>query len=514
MGSMARSLRHLHTQPTAEQLIILTERRWRPIVAAQRADLDGLRSPPWLRSLGAQQQVHGARIGATKGERSHHRLLQRRRAILACQQQHLNHRFSTVLLALTLLESGPELVVARRPPPLRPPLRQRRRSGQSPWLLQQHLKVMLQVEHLLLPPEATLVAREQAAVLPQLNVGGIHLGLHHTAHRRRHRVEVGQHLDAGARVHLRKANPRQIEAFFRQRRQVFLLQPHRLTDALRAPADDAPLIVPRSLQQQRVELLQTAHLRHRHQVVATKVAVLHFDAAFLVPFAGRTELRLKAPMRPKGDEAFRFLPLLSAQDLLHRTAQIVVPQHGEDAPEVRERPLVRFQKGLLAGVRIGAVKPRPTGHAAHAEDINLLPFALDLHPGFVPVDLTLLPKTVRLRNEGLAAQQPQRNLPLPYVLPHRRLRHPHFRELGSQSTPNAMRRVSLLARRLPIRFQYGIDERHPTGQLRSLSSRHFALPRNRVAQRLAHQAAMYPQLPRHPVDGPSPVLILTPDLLE
>jgi hypothetical protein len=29
-------------------------------------------------------------------------------------------------------------------------------------------------------------------------------------------------------------------------------------------------------------------------------------------------------MRPKGDEALRLLPLLPAQHLLHRTAQIVV----------------------------------------------------------------------------------------------------------------------------------------------------------------------------------------------
>jgi hypothetical protein len=32
-----------------------------------------------------------------------------------------------------------------------------------------------------------------------------------------------------------------------------------------------------------------------------------------------------------------------------------------------------------------------------------------------------------------------------------------------------MRRVALLARRLPIRFEDGVDERHPTRQLRSLA---------------------------------------------
>src|SRR5207249_5216004 len=122
-------------------------------------------------------------------------------------------------------------------------------------------------------------------------------------------------------------------------------------------------------------------------MVAPKVTVLHFDAAFLVPFARRAEFRLKAPVRAKGNEALRLLPLLPTQHLLHRTAQIVVTQHSEGAAEVGKRCLVRFQKGLLAGVRVGAMKPRTTGHAANAEDKNLLPFAFDLRPRFVPVDL-------------------------------------------------------------------------------------------------------------------------------
>src|SRR5450631_811345 len=221
-------------------------------------------------------------------------------------------------------------------------------------------------------------------------------------------------------------------------------------------------------------------------MVAAKVAVLHFDAALLVPFAGRAELRAKAPMRAKGDEALRLFPLLSAQHLLHRTAEIVVTQQREGAAEVRKRRLVRFQKGLLAGVRIDAMKARATGHAAHTEDKNLLPFAFDLRPRFVPVDLALLPKSVRLRNKDFCTQQSQSNLPLPYVLAHRRLLHRHCRQLGAQTTPNTMRRMSLLAWRLPIRFQDSVDEPHRTRQLRSRSQRHFALPRHRVAQRLAH----------------------------
>ena len=85
-------------------------------------------------------------------------------------------------------------------------------------------------------------------MLPELDVGRINVGLHDAAHRRRHRIEVGQHFDTAARVDLRKANARQGEAFLRQRSQVFALQLHRRPDILRAPADHAPLIVVRSLQ--------------------------------------------------------------------------------------------------------------------------------------------------------------------------------------------------------------------------------------------------------------------------
>jgi hypothetical protein len=45
---------------------------------------------------------------------------------------------------------------------------------------------------------------------------------------------------------------------------------------------------------------------------------------------------------------------------------------------------VSFQKRLLRGMEIGAVKGGAACHAAHAEHVHLLPVAGKLRVGFVP----------------------------------------------------------------------------------------------------------------------------------
>jgi hypothetical protein len=54
----------------------------------------------------------------------------------------------------------------------------------------------------------------------------IHLGLHFDADREWNRVEVGQHSDAAAGVHMGKVNRRQVEAFFGESAQVFAFCMH------------------------------------------------------------------------------------------------------------------------------------------------------------------------------------------------------------------------------------------------------------------------------------------------
>jgi hypothetical protein len=96
---------------------------------------------------------------------------------------------------------------------------------------------VFQVEYFLLPVEAAFVPRYTLSLVPNLHVGGMHLGLHFDADRQRIRVEVGQHLRATARVHMRKVNRGQIKAFLRQCTQVFSLKIHSCTNGLGPLAD-------------------------------------------------------------------------------------------------------------------------------------------------------------------------------------------------------------------------------------------------------------------------------------
>ena len=77
---------------------------------------------------------------------------------------------------------------------------------------------------------------------------------------------------------------------------------------------------------------------------------------------------------------------------LHGAAQVVESKCLEYPAKVLECQLVRFQKCLLAGVRIGPVKRSAAPHAAHAEHIYFLLLAVDFGAGFIPVHLAFLPQ--------------------------------------------------------------------------------------------------------------------------
>src|ERR1700677_493490 len=130
-------------------------------------------------------------------------------------------------------------------------------------------------------------------------------------------------------------------------------------------------------------------------MVAPELPSLAFHPTLLVPFPRRAELRFESPVRAESDELHRLFALMAAQDFFYRTFQIVVPQHAEDAAKIGERQLVRFQKRLLVGMRIGPMKGASAGHAAHAELIGLAPFAVEIRPTFIPVHLPLAAPGIR-----------------------------------------------------------------------------------------------------------------------
>src|ERR1700674_1704591 len=131
-------------------------------------------------------------------------------------------------------------------------------------------------------------------------------------------------------------------------------------------------------------------------------------------------------MRSEGDKSCSLFSLVSAQNFLHRTLQVVIPKSFENSQEIGEPQFVRFQKRLLAAVRKGAMERSSTGHAAHAEYVGLLSLSVDIGVRFIPVHLRFLPPGVRLRNERLLFDQSQFHLPLPNIATNRGLGDANF----------------------------------------------------------------------------------------
>src|SRR5664280_1697487 len=244
-------------------------------------------------------------------------------------------------------------------------------------------------------------------------------------------------------------------------------------------------------QQLGVQFRKIAGQRYRNPVVAAEVAHFTFHPALLVAFAGRAELSLILPVRTEGDEASRQLALVAAQDLLHRARQIIVAKPAENAAEVMERQLVRFQKRLLRD-----------------------PLAIQVGIGFIPIDLGFDAPVVALRHKGLAPSQPQRLFALRHILPHRALGSRASGYLLSNALPYPLRRVALLVRSLAIGFQNRVDELRCRSHLHMWPLRLLPPRRYRASNRVPHQSPVHPQLPRHALDRAYPKLIFPTNLLE
>src|SRR6516165_3039723 len=66
---------------------------------------------------------------------------------------------------------------------------------------------------------------------------------------------------------------------------------------------------------------------------------------------------------------------MSSEDSFHCTSQVVIAKLFEYPAKVSDRPLVRFQKGLPAGMWESTLEGSSTGHAPHAKHAGVLSFA-------------------------------------------------------------------------------------------------------------------------------------------
>ena len=121
---------------------------------------------------------------------------------------------------------------------------------------------------------------------------------------------------------------------------------------------------------------------------------------------------------------------------------------------------------------------------------------------------------MRLRDRHLVGHQPELDPTTRDVTRHRHLRERRL-VLGDQTLPDPPGGMALLARRVLVRDEPGVDHRRPPVDRRA-GPRRIHLPRwrDRVIERLAHRTTMHAMTirqltDRHVIEPP-----VSPDLLE
>src|SRR5947209_9235987 len=107
------------------------------------------------------------------------------------------------------------------------------------------------------------------------------------------------------------------------------------------------------------------------------------------------------------------------------------------------------------------------------------------------IHLSLYTPVIALRHEGFVNHQAQCDLSLPNIEPNGPLTHLAFWKLDAHPLPDSMRRVALLTRGLPVRFQNPIDECGRTRQFPAWALR--PLPRlwHCTADRFPYRPPVY-----------------------
>ena len=141
-------------------------------------------------------------------------------------------------------------------------------------------------------------------------------------------------------------------------------------------------------------------------MVPAKITAFFFHTSLFVPLSGGTKFRCESPMRSKRDKAHRLFPLPPAQNLLHRTFQIVVTEHTEDAAKIVKAQLMALQKRLLVGMQVSAMKRPCTGHAAQAKHMDCRLLSIYFRQRVIPVHLSFLPPNIGLGNKDFLAELP------------------------------------------------------------------------------------------------------------
>src|SRR5437773_9842452 len=170
-------------------------------------------------------------------------------AVSLAQPEQLDHRPRARLWAVPFPQALPQTVEAFRPAPAFAPLLQRTRSCQCTRLALQHVKIVLQIEHLFVAGGTTLVSRHALSLLPNFDIGRQQLHPRTSARLQRRGVAVRTRLHTALAIDHRKANLGQLESLRRQRQQMLALDPHGLAHRVRFARDPTLLVGATSCEQ-------------------------------------------------------------------------------------------------------------------------------------------------------------------------------------------------------------------------------------------------------------------------
>ena len=225
-----------------------------------------------------------------------------------------------------------------------------------------------------------------------------------------------------------------------------------LTDRLAFAAQDGALTFEALFFQPEVERLPSVKCRHRHHEVAPRIAHQAFDISLVVALARPAIAIPDQVVRQEPAEQRGALSGAIRQDLRHKASVVVVEHRLRNRAEEREGMDMAIHPGL--GHCCG-ISPDVTGIAVRKvqhEEVRLLLNTTDPDQGLAEVGLCLA-RRMRQRHEHLLAPP----LTFPNVVFDDRIAAGKP-TLIAKPVEDALRRMPLLARHRPVRFQPALDD--------------------------------------------------------
>ena len=208
--------------------------------------------------------------------------------------------------------------------------------------------------------------------------------------------------------------------------------------------------------------------------------------------AWTAEERVEPEVAAQRGEPFRLSAIAALEYPNHGGFEVVVTDPARDTPEIGEGQHMALQKGFL---RLGGernVKGLARVRQSHHKHPALHHHTGDRRVELAEVDLCLSPGQMRLRDRHLMGQQPEFDPPAGHVTRHRHLRQ-RCLMLGDQALPDPPGSMALLARRVLVCDEPGVDHRDPRIDRRPRSNRiHLPRRRDRRRERLTNRPTMHP----------------------